>query len=124
MAGKNVGGRVSITLNGVVYNPVAEVEYEGSNIEVESVSNQDGSVGRSVKTKPFKAKIKYRDMAGIDMNELMAGFFDLTMIEIDTKRTVIMTDAFHEGTPSRNTVNGEIDGLTVVAEKCQVIQRA
>ena len=121
MAGRNVGGRVSITLNGQVYHPVAEVEVEGSRIETESVTNQNGTIGRSVKPKPYKVKIKYRDMGGLDLEALMSGFFDFTMIEIDTKRTIILTDAFHEGSPSRNTVNGEVDGLTVVSDKYQVI---
>lgn len=123
MAGRNVGGRVSITLDGQVYHPVADVEFEGSNVEVEAVTNQDGTVGRSVKPKPYKVPIKYRDMKGLSLDALMTGFFDLTMIEIDTKRTVIFTDAFHEGTPKRNTVSGEIDGLTVVCEQVQVLER-
>lgn len=120
---RNVGGRVSITLNGVTYHPVADVEIEGSSIEVEAVSNQNGTVGRSVKSKPFKAKIKYRDMTGIDLEDLMSGFFDFTMIERDTNRTLILTDAFHEGTPTRNTTSGEIDGLTVVSDRFRWQQR-
>lgn len=123
MARGNVGGRVDITLNGVRYNPVADVEVEGAGIEAEAVTNQNGSVGRSVKPKPFKVKIKYRDMKGLSLEALMAESFDFTMIEIDTKRTIILTDAFHEGTPNRNTVSGEIDGLTVVSDRYQVIER-
>lgn len=124
MAGRTVGGRIAITLNGAVYHPVADVEVEGSRIETESVTNQDGSVGRSVKPKPYKVKIKYRDMKGLSLDALMENTFDFTMIEVDTKRTIILTDAFHEGTPSRNSVNGEIDGLTVVSDKLQSIDHA
>lgn len=121
---RNVGGRVAITLDGKVYHPVADVEVEGSRIEAEAVTNQDGTVGRSVKPKPYKVKIKYRDMAGLSLDALMEGTFDFTMIEQDTRRTVILTEAFHEGTPTRNTVSGEVDGLTVVSDKYQVIERA
>lgn len=123
MAGKNVGGRVSITLNGRTFHPVADVEVEGARTEVEAVNNQDGTVGRSVKPKPYKAKVKLRDMGGLDLDELMESFFDFTMIEHDMKRTVILTGAFFEGTPSRNTTNGEIDGLTVVSDQYRHIDR-
>lgn len=124
MARRNVGGRVSITLDGQVYHPVADVEFEGARLEVESVVNQDGTGGRSVKPKLYKVKIKYRDLKGLSLDALMSNYFDFMMIEIDTGRTVILTDAFHEGTPNRNTVNGEIDGLMVVSESCQITERA
>lgn len=122
--GVTVGGRVAITLNGQTYNPVADVEVEGSNIEVETVTNQDGTGGRTVKPKPFKVKIKYRDMDGLSEHDLMSAPFDFSMLEIDTGSTILLTDAWHEGTPNRNTATGEIDGLTVVAFKYRRTRRA
>lgn len=118
---RNVGGRVDITLNGRVYHPVADVEVEGAGIEVETQVNQDATIGRSVKPKPYKVSIKYRDMDGLSMDELMASSFDFSMRERETGRTIMLTDAFHEGTPKRNTTTGEIDGLAVVSDKYRVI---
>lgn len=122
--GVTVGGRVAITLNGVTYHPVADVEVEGSNVEVETVTNQDGTGGRTVKPKPFKVKIKYRDMDGLTEGQLMAGTFDFSMIERDTGSTILLTNAWHEGTPNRNTMNGEIDGLTVTSFQYRRTRRA
>ncbi|MFZ4807469.1 MAG: phage tail tube protein [Hyphomicrobiaceae bacterium] len=118
---RTVGGRVSITLDGVTYHPVADVEVEGSRIEVETVVNQDGTIGRSVKPKAFKVKITYRDMRGLDMEDLMSRTFDFSMIEQDTGRSILLSAAFHEGSPSRNSVTGEISGLTVVSDQYRMI---
>ncbi len=112
-----VGGRVEITINGATYHPVAEVNMEESSIEAESVTNQDGTIGRSVKPKPFKAEVTYRFGPGFNIDLLMGASFDWTMIERDTGRSVLLTNAFHEGTPKRNTVNGEVSGLTVVSDQ-------
>lgn len=113
--GVTVGGRVDITIDGVTYHPVADVEVEESSIEVETVTNQDGTGGRSVKPKPYKVNIKYRHMDGLNVHDLMSRSFDFSCVERDTGRTILLTNAWHEGTPKRNTVSGEIDGLMVVS---------
>lgn len=118
---RNVGGRVDITINGRTYHPVADVEIEGAGIEVETVKNQDGTIGRSVKPKPYMIDIKYRDMAGLSMDELMSQSFDFSMRERETGKTILLTDAFHEGSPKRNTVTGEISGLKVVSDQYREI---
>lgn len=118
---RTVGGRVEINLNGRPYHPVADVEFEGSRVEVETVVNQDGTGGRAVKPKPYKLKITYRDMAGLSIDDLMASSFDFSMREVDTGRLIMLTDAHHEGTPSRNTTNGEISGLSVCGFQIQIV---
>lgn len=118
---RNVGGRVDITIDGQTYHPVADVEIEGSNIETEAVVNQDGTIGRSVRPKPFRANITFRDMAGLDVNDLMARIFDFSCVERDMGRSVLLTAAFLEGTPTRNTVTGEISGLQVVSDQYRVV---
>lgn len=118
---RNVGGRVDITIDGATYHPVADVEIEGSNIESEAVANQDGTIGRSIKPKAFKVTISFRDMAGLNINDLMARTFDFSCVERDMGRSILMTAAFLEGTPSRNTVTGEISGLAVVSDQYRVV---
>ena len=121
--GATVGGRVDIKLGGRTYHPVAEVEVEASDIEVETVTNQDGTGGRAVKPKPYKVKLKIRDMDGLDEDSLMKQTFDFSMVERDTNRSLLMTGAWVEGTPSRNTANGEIDGLTIAGFARRVLRR-
>lgn len=118
---RNVGGRVDITIDGATYHPVADIEVEGSNIEAEAVQNQDGTIGRSIKPKPYRVRITFRDMAGLDINELMARTFDFSCIERDLGRSILLTESFMEGTPARNTVTGEISGLTVVSDQYRVV---
>lgn len=118
---RNVGGRVDITIDGATYHPVADVEIEGANVENEAVVNQDGTIGRSIKPKPYRVKISFRDMAGLDVNDLMTRTFDFSCVERDLGRSILLTAAFMEGTPSRNTVNGEISGLTVVSDQYRVV---
>jgi len=123
MAG-NVGGRVEITINGRTYHPVAEVEVEGAGVEVQTEVNQDGTIGRSVKPKPYMVDIKYRDMGGLSMQQLMSESFDFSMRERETGKTILLTNAFHEGTPKRNTTTGEISGLKVVSDQYREISRS
>ena len=118
---RNVGGRVDITLNGTTYHPVADVDYEPSDIEVDTVVNQDGTIGRSVKPKPFKVSITYRRMGGLSVAQLMSESIDFSMIERDTGNSVLLTNAHHEGTPKVNTTTGEVSGLTLVSDQFRVV---
>ncbi len=113
---KTVGGRVDITINGAVYHPTADVKLEETDIEVDEVTNQDGTIGRSVKAKAYTADITFRDMGGLDLRALQAATFDMSLTERDTNRVHLFTAAFLKGKPSRNTTNGEISGLSVVTD--------
>ncbi len=116
----NVGGRVDVRIGGEVYNPVAEVTIMDTNIEVEVVDNQDGSIGRSVKSSHFRVKMSIRDRAGLDINRLYVEAFDFTAVERDMGRSILLTNAFAVGRPERNTVNGEISGIEIVSSQYQV----
>jgi hypothetical protein len=117
----NVGGRVDIRIGGEVYNPVAEVTIMPSNIEVEVVDNQDGSIGRSVKSSHYRVKLTIRDKRGLDVERLLVESFDFSGVERDMNRSILLTNAFAVGRPERNTVNGEISGLEIVSSQYQVI---
>ena len=116
----NVGGRVDIRINGEVYNPVAEVTIEPTNYEAEVVDNQDGTIGRSVKSSHFKVSMSIRDAKGLDINRLYIESFDFSCVERDMGRTVMLTNAFATGKPKRNTVNGEIQNIDIVSAQYQV----
>lgn len=117
---RNVGGRVTIRMGGEVYNPVAEVKIDPTNIEPDVVDNQDGTIGRSVKSSHYKVELSIRDAKGLDVNRLLLESFDFSMVEVDMGRSILMTNAFAVGKLSRNTVNGEISGLTIVSDQYQV----
>ena len=118
---KTVGGRVDITLNGRVYHPVAEVKVQRASFEVEPVYNQDGTVGRSVKSSAYEADLTFRDMDGMNIEELMSSFFDFSMFERDKGRSTLLTGAFLTGKPSENSVNGEISGLKIVSDQYRLV---
>ena len=112
-----VGGRVAIKLNNQWFHPVGDVEIEETGIEPEEQTNQDGSVDRTVKPKPYRVKCTFRNMKGLDLDALLeTPEFDCTVEERDTKRTVLLTKAFATGGPSRNTQNGEIANITIVSQ--------
>ena len=119
------GGRVRITLNGNIYHPVADVEAEDTAIERETLVNQDGTVNHTVKPKPYRYKFTFRDAKGLDLEELVNSCgWDATFEEVDMQRTVLLTNAFAEGVTSRNTVSGEISGISVVSDQRKVVNRA
>lgn len=116
----NVGGRVEIRIGNEVYHPVAEVTVMDTNIEVEAVDNQDGTIGRSVKSSHFELEMTFRDRRGLDVNRLFRESFNVSAVERDMGRSILMTNAFATGRPKRNTVNGEISGVTIVSSQYQV----
>lgn len=117
---RNVGGRVEIRIGGEIYNPVAEVKIDPTNIEPDVVDNQDGTIGRSVKSSHFAVEMSIRDAKGLDINRLLVESFDLSCVERDMNRSILMTNAFVVGKLSRNTVNGEISGVKIVSDQYQV----
>jgi hypothetical protein len=123
--GLNAGGRVALKVDNIWYHPVADVVIEPTNIEPDSVVNQDGSVQRIVKAKALKATITIRDRRGLDIMRLIeaSGGIDATIDEIDMKRRCLFSNAFVQGAASRNTQSGEIDGLEIVSDQFKIVER-
>lgn len=122
MPNPNVGGRVDIRIGNEVWHPVAEVKIKESPFEAEVVDNQDGSIGRSIKSTHFEVDLTFRSYEGLDPRRLFEGTFDFSMVERDRGgRSILLTNAFTVGQPERNTVNGEISGCKIVSSQYQVI---
>jgi hypothetical protein len=123
MASPNAGGFVEITINGVPYSAVGDVEVEESNKEKEAVTNQDGTVQVTIKPKPYKVMLTLRDRQGASIIQALmeAEQFDLTSREPHMRRTVFMTNAFATGVLKRNTATGEIDGLEVCGASMRIV---
>ena len=117
------GGRVSITVNGVVYSARGEIKLSPSRISVDVGSNQDGSLFKTIKPKPVMAECtfdRFVDGQGNNLvwkddlllvNDLSANF-----VERDTGITHLLTKATFYGDPSLNLGQGEVDGLKIAAE--------
>ena len=50
------GGRVSITINGVVYSARGEIKLGGSRLSAQVGTNQDGTLYKTVTPKPITAE--------------------------------------------------------------------
>lgn len=118
---ETVGGRVDVTINGVVYSTVGEIEIDEANIEPDAVNNQDNSLDRIVKPGNYGAKVKLRHRKGLDIQTLLNSFFDLSMHEKDLNQAIMFTNAFVKGKASRNTGNGEYAEFEIVSAYYQRI---
>lgn len=119
MPSPNAGGFVELTIDGTPYSIAGELEIEESNFEAEAVTNQDGTVSRTQKPKPFRFELKIRDRQGPAIVRQLFGserVFDVSAVEKQMKRTVLLTGAFATGTPKRNTQNGEISGIKLESQ--------
>lgn len=109
------GGRVVIDIDGVRY-PLTEanVSLDPTNIEVEAVANQDGSMARIVHPRLYGADIALRNSCGLVWNDLMARCkVNVSIVEEDTKRQHLFTGATIVGKPKINLSNGEVTGMTI-----------
>lgn len=126
MGSPNAGGFVELTIDGTPYSPVGDVEIEETNAEAEAVVNQDGSIQRTLKPKPFKIKLTLRDRQGPSIARALyaAERIDVSAVEKQMKRTVILTAGFATGTPSRNTASGEISGIEICSDQIRIVNQS
>lgn len=123
MASPNAGGFVEITIDGTPYSPVGDVEVEETNFEAEAVTNQDGSIARTQKPKPFKLMLTLRDRQGPSIMRALfaAERIDVSARQVQMKRTVILTGGFATGVPKLNTANGEISGIEICSDAIRFV---
>ena len=124
MASPNAGGFVALKIDGVPYSISGELEIEETNFEAEAQVNQDGTISRTQKPKPFKFKLSIRDRQGPSIQRALFkdnARIDVSAVEKQMGRTVLLTAAFAVGTPSRNTATGEISGIELVSDQVRFI---
>jgi hypothetical protein len=122
---QQVGGRISMTCDGVRYSPRGKATIDNAGVENEAFANSDGSGSRTTKNKLVTAEITL-DRGNVDLgtnrptsstiNTLMKAFSDWTIIEQDTGVSHLFTQASLIGTPKLDTETGEISGLTITTE--------
>lgn len=123
MASPNAGGFVEITIDGNPYSPVGDVEIEETNFEAEAVVNQDGSIARTQKPKPYRLMLTLRDRQGPSIMRALfaAERIDVSCRQVQMKRTVILTGGFATGTPKVNTASGEISGIQIESDSIRIV---
>jgi len=124
MASPNAGGFVVLKIDGVPHQIAGELEIEETNFEAEAQVNQDGSVSRTQKPKPFKFKLTIRDRQGPSIVRQIYrddARIDVSAVEKQMGRAVLLTGAFATGSPSRNTANGEISGIELVSDQIRYV---
>lgn len=121
MASPNAGGFVELTINGRRYMPAGEIEVEETNFEAEVQNNHDGSISRTQKPGHYKMKLTLRDRQGpsIVREIYLADRIDVSGVEKQMGRTVLLTGAFAVGKPARNTATGEISNIELVSDTLQ-----
>lgn len=116
--GKDFGGRMVVRLsNGTVMSLRGTFNVNTAGMSTDVITNQDGSVDRTVTPMPFRAELNIRD-DDADLNALMiAPRGNVTITEDHTGVTHFYTNAFFSGDPQSNRLTGEITGLTINSEQ-------
>lgn len=115
------GGRVSLTINGQQYTARGEVSISPSNVETDVIVNQNGRIARVVKPVARTAEMTF-DRLGLRWDEgILGAKVVMSVQEQDTGKVHLFTEAAFVGKPTINTANGEVTGLSLAAEKYEVI---
>lgn len=118
MAGKDFGGRMSVRLADGNRLPLrGTFNVMPGRQSNASTTNQDGSVDRIGTPTSPRANVTFSDV-GIDLDALMtAARQDIVISEDFTGVQHHYINAFFEGDSDSNRTNGEVTGLTIVAEE-------
>lgn len=116
MAGKDFGGKISVTsslgyklpLRGTINVTDAAQSNAG-------ITNQDGSLDRIITPESPVADFTFADDGGDWSSRLNGPRENLTVVEEKTGVTHLLTNGFWTGRPVRNRINGETTGVQFVA---------
>lgn len=117
MAGRDYGGKCTMRLSdGTRFTLRASVKHMNSGQSADSITNQDGSLDRTVALTARRSEITFADK-GLDYEALMkSDRFNVTFVEDFTGVTHIYNSAFMVGEPTVDRANGEVTGLTIHGE--------
>lgn len=117
MAGKDFGGRMSVrTSSGSTISFRGTFNVMPSRQSVEAITNQDGSTDRIGTPVSPSAELTFKD-GGDDLPAIMeAPRQNVVVTEELTGVQHHFISAFFSGQPNINRINGEVTGLSIVAE--------
>lgn len=112
------GGKLRFTIDGRTLIPRGTVKVDESDIEVDSGTNQDGTVWFSMKPDAYGAQVTLEiDDASYSVSQLMRWRGTAVYVEEDTGVTYTFARAGFTGKPEVDRANGEISGLTLRAAR-------
>jgi hypothetical protein len=122
MPGKDFGGVIKVsTSTGVNLSLRGTLKIDPARSTNDSITNQDGSLDRTMTPKAPSAELTFRD-DDFDYDTLLSGErMNVRIVEQQTGRTHLFTNAFFTGSPSSDRMKGEVDSLGLVAEDYQRI---
>lgn len=115
------GGELHFSVNG---NPLilrTKFESEPVNMEFDGGANQDNSIYRTLKPTGYTADMTFQDQApniatALDWSALMrAAPGNMTLVEPNTNRLHMWTQASFEGKPRVDHTTGEVTGIKIRA---------
>jgi len=121
------GGLVRFTYAGAPLVMRGHITIGSSSVKAEPLPNQDGSISRTLTPWGFRATIKFEDStpgAGGAVSSpvpqnwdaiLQGGPYNMTIAELSTSVTHMLTGAQFFGEPKVNRENGEVDGMEIIA---------
>ena len=118
--GRDFGGEMRLRLaDGTNLTMRAAFTLGDSGVDIEAVTNQDGSTSRTATLKPRTAEVTLED-SGADKNALMrAPRQDIYITEDWTGVGHVFTNAFFAGSSATDRASGEWTGLTITADGYQ-----
>lgn len=117
MAGKDFGGKITVTSSlGYKLSLRGTISVMPTAQSNEPITNQDGSTDRIMTPVAAQAELNFRDDGGDWNGRMNQPRQNLTIVEEQTGVTHLFTAAFWTGRPSNNRINGEVSGVTIVAD--------
>lgn len=120
MATDNFGGHMSVKLSDgtpIVMRAEGDFTIEGTTLSAEAVTNQNGTIDRTLAPKPAKMMCDFKDN-NLPVQALMEKTgLNLTVVERVSGVTHLFTDGFFTGTPAANRKTGTITGLVFEAAR-------
>lgn len=124
MAKQVFGGECRFTLStGVALTVRGDVSYDPSDVEIEGIVNQDGSIAGSATLTGYTAEWSFEDMPNDTWSQLMrARSFNASLIQdyagpagSQAGTRHIWTDCIFVGKPSVDRKTGEVSGVSTLA---------
>jgi hypothetical protein len=107
------GGLMHLTLSGGRRMTIrGSFEERPSNVVAETVTNQDGSLDKTVTLRPFGFTFTGRDEGQSFNDLLLEENVNATLVEEHNGRTILYTAGMFSGEVSINRMNGEVSGLS------------
>lgn len=108
------GGEMRFTYNGQPLTLRGAIKTMPNRFSAEKVTNQDGSVSRTLRPEAYDCEMVFEDGANLNWDTIMlSGPFNISIIEDQTNVIHQFTGANFFGRASVDRATGEVSGLTV-----------